>query len=208
MTQYHHLDESGNWGLGQSQGVTRYLILAMVQIAHNDPLPELAIHRREFHLPSDFEIKYYRAKPKQKESFFKEIESINFRVRAAVIDKKSLGPAFARMNHQDFAVELISRLVLRASELDIANDVMMIDAGTDALCRALRIKLSHECKKTKRTRPFSKIVGGRSQQHDGLQLADMLAGAIMHYAMRHEEEYFMSFRHKVSDLWWVRSDGT
>jgi hypothetical protein len=70
------------------------------------------------------------------------------------------------------------------------------------------VRLSQECEKTKRTRPFSKIVGARSQQHDGLQLADMIAAAIMHYAMWEEENYYQSFQHKIVDLWWVKSDGT
>lgn len=206
--QYHHLDESGNWGLGEKSGVTRYLVLAMVQLAKAEPLPELATVRREFHLPPDFEIKYYRAKPKQKEFFFETIGSLNFRVRAAIVDKKNLDTSFARMSYQDFAAEMIASLTLRASELDIANDILIIDAGSDSLCRALRVRLSQECKIMKRTRPFSKIVGGRSQQHDGLQLADMVAAAVMHYAMRQEENYYQSFQHKIADLWWVKSDGT
>lgn len=206
--QYHHLDESGNWGFGEKGGVTRYLVLAMVQLEKAEPLPELVTVRRKFHLPPDFEIKYYRAKPKQKEFFFETIKSLEFRVRAAIVDKQNLGLSFARMSFQDFASELIARLTLRASELDIANDILIIDAGSESLCRALRVRLSDECKKTKRTRPFRKIVGGRSQQHDGLQLADMIAAGIMHYAMREEEHYYQSFQHKMADLWWVKSDGT
>jgi hypothetical protein len=121
--QYHHLDESGNWGLGEGSGVTRYLVLAMVQLAKAEPLPELAKARQEFHLPSNFEIKYYRAKPRQKEFFFQTIEPLSFRVRAAIVDKKNLDASFARMRYQDFAVDLIARLTLRASELDIGNDI-------------------------------------------------------------------------------------
>jgi len=38
-------------------------------------------------------------------------------------------------------VELIARMTLRASPLDIANDVLIIDGGTSALCRAVRVRL-------------------------------------------------------------------
>ncbi len=206
MPQYHHLDESGNLGFGEGPGITRYLVLAMVQLAHKSSLPELAAVRREFHLPPDFEIKYYRAKPKQKESFFRTIQPLNFRVRAAIIDKQNLHESFARMSRQEFAVEFIAGLTLRASELEIGNDVLIIDAGSDELCRAVRVKLSEECRRSKRGRPFGKIVGARSQLYDGLQLADMIAGAIMHYAMQKEEEFYFSFEDKMEDLWWVRGE--
>jgi hypothetical protein len=208
MAQYHYLDESGNWGFGEGEGVTRYLVLAMVQLASNSPLPALAAMRREFHLPDNFEIKYYRAKPKQKETFFKSINSLNFRIRAAVIDKTNLNQLFAHKSRQEFVADFISLLVLRTSELDIGNDILIIDAGSIAFCRAVRVKLSEGCRKLDRQRPFRKIVGGQSRNYDGLQLADMIAGAIMHYAMQQEEEFYLSFEKKIADLWWVQSDGT
>lgn len=206
--QYHHLDESGNLGFGEGEGITRYLVLAMLQLPDNSPLPELAALRREFHLLAEFEFKYYRAKPKQKESFFKSIQELNFRVRGAIIDKQNLDETLARVSPLVFEAEFIARLTMRASEAEIGNDVLVIDAGSDALCRAVRVRLSEKCRKSKRARPFSKIVGARSERYDGLQMADMLAGAIMHYVMRTEEEYYLSFRDKVADLWWVKRDGT
>lgn len=202
MTQHHHLDESGDPGLQSGPSVSPFFVLAMVQLPNTNPLPELAAFRREFHLPSDFEIKYFRAKPHQKDFFFKTIEPLDFRVRAVVIDKANLSKRYAKLSGQELQIEFTARLTLRASQLDIGNDVLIIDGGSNAMCRALRVRLSAECRALKRERPFNKIVGGRSRYMDGLQLADMVAGAVTHYASGQEEKYFLSLEEKVMDLWW------
>ena len=100
-------------------------------------------------------------------------------------------------------IELIVGLTFRASPLDIANDVLIIDGGTPGLCRALRVRLSEECHKTSRVRPFSKIVGGRSRSEDGLQLADMIAGAIRQNVVGSDRGYYRTFANKIVDLWEV-----
>ena len=107
------------------------------------------------------------------------------------------------MSGQEWFVEFASGLALRAPESDLTGDVLIIDGGTPALCRALRLKLSEECRKLNRARPFKKIVGGRSKSEDGLQLADMIAGATRHYFAEDEREYYKSFESKIVDLWQV-----
>jgi hypothetical protein len=128
----------------KSPSASTHFALAMVQLAESAPLPELAAVRRAFHLPPTFEFKYYTSKSRQKAAFFQSIQPIPFRVRAVVIDKSRLDARFASMRGQDVMVELIARLTLRASGLDIANDVLIIDGATPALCRSLRIRLSQD----------------------------------------------------------------
>ena len=173
----------------------------MVQMPERVPLPELAALRRMFHLPPMFEFKYYRAKPRQKEAFFQMIRPIPFRVRVVVIDKSRLGNQFAGMSGRDVTIEFIAGLTLRAGQLDLANDVLVIDGATLGLLRALRIRLSEECRELGRVRPFRKIISGDSKRDDGLQLADMVAGAIRHYVMGEETACYRTFASKVVDLW-------
>jgi len=207
LTQYHNLDDSGDPGLNGSEGSSSHFALAMVQLAEHAPLSQLATVRQALHLSPLFEFKSYKTTPIQKDVFFKAIEAIHFRVRAVVIDKSGLEEHFTEMSGQDFTVEFISRLTLRASELDIANDVLIIDGATPVLCRALRVRLSAECRQRHRVRPFKKIVGGRSASEDGLQLADMIAGAVRQHVMQVENDYYETFANKVADLWEVPGSG-
>lgn len=137
----------------------------------------------------------------KKEVFFRTVDTLAFRVRAVAVDKSGLEKGFGKLSGQDFTVEFISRLTLRASALDIGSDVLIIDGAPPALCRALRIRLSAECRRAGRVRPFKKIVSGRSRNEDGLQLADMIAGAIRLHVMGIQSGYYQTFARKVADFW-------
>ena len=203
MTQYHHLDDSGDPGLNVAAGSSSHFVLAMVQLPQRAPLPELAAVRKALHLAPTYEFKYYKTTPLQKEVFFKFVQAVHFRVRAVAVDKSAARPQFIGATGQDFTIEFILRLTLRASDLDIADDVLVIDGATLTLLRALRVRLSQECRQSGRVRPFKKIVNGDSRREDGLQLADMIAGVIRHYVVGEGEVYYRTFASKVLDLWEV-----
>jgi hypothetical protein len=140
--------------------------------------------------------------------FFRSVQPVLFRVRAVVIEKLGLhryerppGKRLTEMSGQDFVIEFIMRLTLRASELDIANDVLVIDRVPPAFRRVLRIRLSQECRKLNRVRPFKKIVSGDSRREDGLQLADMIVGAIRWHVVGAKSDYYETFANKIVDLW-------
>jgi hypothetical protein len=75
--------------------------------------------------------------------------------------------------------------------------------GIRKFTRQLRIRLSEECRKAARARPFNKMVSRDSSREDGLQLADMMAGAVRHFVIGDEGEYYKTFTDKVVDLWQV-----
>jgi hypothetical protein len=203
LTQYHHLDDSGDPGMGGSRSSSSYFALAMVQLIAREPLPELAALRDEFHLPS-FEFKYQKTTTSHKNAFFSAIQAIPFRVRSVVVDKSGLDHRFVGVNGQDFIIEFIASLALRASELDISDDILVIDGTTPVFRRALRIRLSEECRKVgRRKRPFKKIISGDSYREDGLQLADMVVGAVRQHVMGIESQYYKTFEGKIVDLWRV-----
>ncbi len=201
MSQYHFLDESGDPGLNDSSSSSRHFVIAIIQLPNSDLLPELANVRRLLHLPPLFEFKYYSAKSHQKIAFFQAVSSMPFRVRSVILDKLALPVQFVGMNGPEITVELISGLVLRASVLDIANDVLVIDGATVPLIRDLRVRISVECRRIGRVRPFRKITPGDSNREDGVQLADMIAGAIRDYKLNNEQQHYHSFASKVVDLW-------
>lgn len=81
--------------------------------------------------------------------------------------------------------------------------MLVIDGAALAFMRALRIRLSEECRAEKRVRPFRKIVSGDSKRGDGLQLADKIAGAIMGSALGEDTSFYSTFAKKIVDLWQV-----
>ena len=203
MTQYFFVDESGEPGFHKFRG-SPYFILTMVQMPTWGPIDELARLRRDLHLLPSFEFHYIQMSQIQKEAFYQAIFPVYFRVRAAVILKDETPRMYRELSGFDLIVELLTHLTLRASPLDICNDVLVIDGATDALRSALRIRLSQECRKLKRERPFKKIATASSRTEDGLQLADMVAGAIREKAWKNSRAYFRTFNRKIVDLWEVK----
>lgn len=199
--QYHFLDDSGDPRLSGAPTSSTHFVLAMVQFAENAPLPELALVRRQFHFPSSFEFKFHNTKLRHHTAFFEAIQNNSFRVRAVVLDKSKSDSYWKKLSGESLRVELIVQLALRVAPLDLANDVLMIDGAPPLLCREVRIGLSKVYKQRNRVRPFNRIVGGRSHSVDGLQVADMIAGAIRRFVAEGENDLYSSFARKVVDLW-------
>lgn len=187
----------------RAAGSSSHFVLAMIQLPDRVPLDAIAAAREELYLPSEYEFKHFKSTSVQKAYFFKSVQSLRFRVRAVVVNKHALDPSYHRMRGQDFTIEFLARLTLRASDLDIGNDVLVVDGATRAFLRALRIRLSEECRAQKRVRPFRKLVSGDSKRDDGLQLADMIAGAIMSFAIGEDTSFYSTFAKKIVDLWRV-----
>ena len=201
MTQYFFVDESGDPGLEGQASSSRYFVLTMVQLPDRASLRPLVYLRKVLHLSSTFEFKYHTASTAQKDHFFKNVLTIPFRVRAAVLEKARINTQWRLLQPSELVMELIISLTLRASQLDIANDVLIIDGATPAFCRHLRVRFSERCKQEKRIRPFKNIIGANSRNEDGLQMADMMAGAIRLHAMNISGEHFNDIAPRVVDLW-------
>lgn len=201
MTQYFFVDESGDPGLDGGAGSSSHFVVAMVQLPNRAPLDSLTHVRQALRFPDTFEFKYHKTASAPKDLFFSEVLSIPFRVRAVVVDKQQLVLKWRNLSSQDFVTELILQMTLRTSELDIANELLIIDGATPAFCRRLRVQFTDRCKQLKRIRPFKHIVGANSRNEDGLQLADMIAGAIRLYAMGGSAAHFSCISQRIVDLW-------
>lgn len=201
MTQYFFIDESGDPGLNGVAGSSSHFVLAMVQLPNRAPLSQLARVRQALGFPDTFEFKYHKTASAPKDLFFSEVMSIPFRVRAVVVDKKQLLLNWRHFSSQELVTELIIQMTFRTSELDIANELLIIDGATPAFCRSLRVQLTDRCKQQKRIRPFKHIVGANSRNEDGLKLADMIAGAIRLYVMGGPSDHFYCISQRIVDLW-------
>lgn len=118
-----------------------------------------------------------------------------------IVDKERIGLAYQSLSPRDLMIELIVGLTMRADELDIANEILIIDGATPAFCRDLRVALTERHNREERVRPFKNIIGANSKNEDGLQLADMIAGAIRLHAIGLSSEHFQVISPRIVDLW-------
>ncbi|MEK6752766.1 MAG: DUF3800 domain-containing protein [Chloroflexota bacterium] len=197
--QYFFVDESGDAGL-TNQG-SAYYVVAMVQLPNRESLAELVALRQKLHLSPSFEFHYYKVNARQKEEFFQSVNPLAFRVRAAALIKSHLPLKFQSMSSTELTTSLLVNLTLRASPLDIANDVLVLDDAPDRFIQSLRINFTQAYKQMRRERPFKKIVSSKSKHDDGLQMADMIAGAVRQFIWEDDPVYYQTFSNKAVDLW-------
>ena len=199
MTQYFFVDESGDAGLNNRGSA--YYVVAMAQLPNREPVMELAELRKELNLSPNFEFHFYKMNSKQKDEFFRAIRPLSFRVRVATLIKSHVPFEFQALGSVELAMRLLVDLTLRASPLDIANDILVLDDAPDSFIQSLRIHFTQAYKQVKRDRPFKKIVSSKSKYDDGLQMADMIAGAVRQFVWENDPAHFQTFSNKVVDLW-------
>jgi len=189
--QYFFVDESGDAGLQSSKG-SAYYVVAMAQLSNREPVAELAALRKRLNLSPNFEFHFYKMNSRQKDEFFQCIHPLPFRVRAAALIKSHAPLEIQALSGAELAMNLLVNLTLRASPLDIANDVLVLDDAPDSFMQSLRIYFTQAYKQIQRDRPFKKIVSSNSKHDDGLQVADMLAGAVRQFVWENDPAYFQT----------------
>ncbi len=201
MTQYFFVDESGDAGLAGQIGSSSHFVVVMVQLPERTKVNPLVELRDSLNLSPHFEFKFHQSKPWQKERFFNELLNFPFRIRAAIVDKSQADFHPQEISPRQLIIDLIVGLTMRADELDVSNDILIVDGATPTFCRDLRVSFTEQCRQKKRIRPFKNIVGANSKIEDGLQIADMVAGAIRLHSIGALDGYFHTLLPKIVDLW-------
>lgn len=201
--QYFFVDESGDAGLEGQASSSSHFVMAMVQLPERASIKSLVDLRKTLHVSPSFEFKYHQSKPLQKDRFFTDILKTPFRVRAVILDKMRAGLLFSHLSPHELTIELIVGLTMRSDELDISNEILIIDGATPAFCRSLRVAFTERYKHEERIRPFKNIIGADSKNEDGLQLADMIAGAIRLHATGLSSGHFQIVSSRIVDLWQI-----
>lgn len=201
MTQYFYVDESGDAVL-KNRG-SAYYVVAMAQLPNREPVTHLAALREVLNLSPNFEFHFYKMNSRQKNEFFQAIRPLSFRVRVAALIKSQTPPTYRDLDSTELAIRLLVDLALRSSPLDIANDILVLDDKPESFIQSLRIHFTQAYKQARRDRPFKKIVSSKSTFDDGLQIADMIAGAVRQSVWENDPTYFQTFSDKVVDLWQV-----
>ena len=205
LTSYCLLDESGDPGLLQLGTSSPYFILVMVQFENADIVPELDALRQEMGFASSYEFKYYKAKAQLREIFFKAIQPVSFTAYAIVLDKSAVTLHYALTSGSQIFVEMFADLIANIPEVTLQENILIVDGATAHLNQLLRKRLSRLYKETNRVRAFKKIVTRHSHQSNGLQLADMIAGAIRHSVTEQDDQYYRAIKNKLGCFIWFQA---
>ncbi len=204
-TSYCFLDESGDPGLSQLGTSSPYFILVMVQFDDAHTIPELDVLRQEMGFTPDYEFKYYKAKTQLRKIFFQAIQPISYTAYVIALDKSALSLHYVSMSGPQLFVEMFVELVANIPDFVVQENILIVDGATAHLKQLLQKHLSRLYKETNRVRAFKKIVARHSHQSNGLQLADMIAGAIRHSITERDDQHYRAIKHKLGCFIWFQA---
>lgn len=206
-TVYAFMDESGDPGSRSRKSASTHFILVLVETTEPETLrQELKRLRVALNLSSAFEFRFHDTRSiERRAAFFVLLRSMELKIRAAVIDKEQLPENFAAFGAAHYAFAL-GELVARASPHDLHNAILVMDGEggetTEKTLNGIRRHLTRLYAERKRVRAFRKLIARNSRNDEGLQFADMVAGALAERVEHGESPYDDYVDSKLVDLWW------
>lgn len=159
----------------------------------------LASLRRDRRLPKDYEFHYVKAAKKVRQAFFRTLERLDFTVDVLIVGKEALPREYERKNQYALYREFIGDLAMKMPGETLEDAILLVDAQatTDLLTQTLRVAISQALRSKGVRQGLKKVRGRKSEKEDGLQLADMVAGAIAEGEVKGGTDYLAKLQGKI-----------
>lgn len=194
-------DEAGDASLNFGKGASRYLVLTLVATQDADGLRSVlsGLRKREG-LAENFEFRFNNlASSKILEKAMSALQSADFMAWALVVDKTTL-PKIA----QDvlgtglyfyFLVDLVNRIPVQYRN----KGTLILDEIGSASAELVKLKRTFKTHGIRHE--FSRIFIRRSRSEDLIQVADLVAGAILRRDARKDSEQFDLISSKMQSIY-------
>jgi hypothetical protein len=199
-------DEAGDASFKFKKGASRYFVVAVIATQNPDALRErLANVREKAHLPQGFDFHFNSlASEKLRTLLFETLDQADFEAWAMVVDKTVIPePVTLFASGLDFYLYCVSELIRQIPPEKRAEGTLILDEfgypehTRDELKRIMRArKIKHG---------FQRISMRRSQSESLIQVADLVAGAILRRDAHQQSQAFDMISRKIVQL--VTYDG-
>ena len=194
-------DESGDASFKFKKGASRYFVVAVIATQNPDALREqLAEVRQKAHLPQGFDFHFNSlASEKLRTLLFETLRNADFEVWAMIVDKTVIPePVALFASGLDFYLYCVSELIRQIPLEKRAKGTLILDEfGYPKHTR-------NELKRIMRTRKikhgFRRISMRRSQSEALIQVADLVAGAILRRDSHKQNQAFDMISNKIVKL--------
>jgi hypothetical protein len=181
MRAYGFVDWSGDSGFEFGLGSSRHLALAIgSSVQYADLQRELMDLRVDLGLPRGFEFHWARNAERVRTAFFSAPALSFWNGAVLLVDKCELSSEFARMREPEFYGVFLEYLLARLPLELLGVKRLLIDGvkKEETPIRAMRLAMSSALRRRGMGRtPI--LRAEPAHQWDGLQVADMLAGAVV-----------------------------
>lgn len=172
-------DEAGDISFAFEKGASRYFVVAMIATPKpNDLRQLLAQVREEAHLPTQFEFKFnHFASAKLRTRTLEALAHAPFEGWAIIVDKTNISSAFKVMRHYEFYLFFVTELLQKIPEDEREGATLILDEFGSA--KQLHTELNRFMKAREIPRHFKHIQVRRSRSEPLIQVADIVAGALL-----------------------------
>ncbi len=183
-------DEAGDVSLNFEKGASRYFVMAVIATTKPEKLRQtLDDVRQKSDLPSSYEFSFHEmTSAALRQRTFQALRHADFEAWALVVDKTHLTMPFQVMRRLDFYLFCITELLqaIPAEQREKATLVLDEFGGeTD-----LPLEFRRFMKRRNIPRHFSRVLTKRSKSEPLIQVADLVAGAVLRRDAEHDSEAF------------------
>ncbi len=172
-------DESGDTSFAFGKGASRYFVVAAIATAQPDDLRQwLAGLLQSSGLARDYEFKFNRlSSATLRKRVFEALASADFEAWGVIVDKPALSDPFKVMRGLEFYVYFVTELIQLISPAKRDGATLILDEFGSAA--RLRAELRHFMQARGIARQFKRVLTRRSSREPLIQIADMVASAIL-----------------------------
>ena len=190
-------DEAGDVGFSFGRGSSRYFVVAVVATSNPDALRAILVDLRAMeNFPETFEFHFNSlASAKLRRKVFLTLKAAEFEFWALVVDKTTLPDIFRAMNGLDFYLYFVSELIRQLPFEKRKEGTLILDEfGSRA---STRQELRRVMKARGILSGFSRIFVRRSRSESLIQVADLVAGAVLRRDSKKDSEAFEVIQDKM-----------
>jgi len=193
-------DESGDVSFNFGKGASRYFVMAVIATTKPENLRQiLADVRLEFGLPAAYEFKFNNISSIQiRQHALQSLQGADFEAWALVVDKTLLPEPFRAMRRLDFYLFCITELLQSIPAEKREKSTLILDEfGGEP---ELPLEFRRYMKRRNIPRHFSRVLTKRSKSEPLIQVADLLAGAVLRRDAQRDSEAFDIIKGKFNTI--------
>lgn len=193
-------DEAGDASQNFGKGASRYFVVAVVATQDADALRSiLSGLRKSENLTENYEFHFNSLTSERlREKTLNAIKKENFLAWALIVDKTSMPVALRDMSGMEFYLHCVVELIEKIPAQYRRKGTLILDevgSSNVALFKLKRTLKNHNVK-----HEFSRIFFRRSRSEDLIQIADLVAGAILRRDAKNDSESFNLIEDKIKAI--------
>jgi len=193
-------DEAGDVSFNFVKGASRYFVTTLIATRSPDSVRQLLANlRKEAQLPEKYEFKFHRMSSLSlREKVFSSLANSDFEAWSILIDKTTLPMTFRAMNGLEFYLYFVTELISTIPDAKQQNATLILDEFSST--PNLRTELRRIMDARGIPRQFKRVLIRSSERESLIQVADLIAGAILRRDSKNDSDAYDLISRKIKRL--------